>query len=345
MTMDSTHALILNTAERILRDHCDRGSIDLAASGVWPAALWQTLEAAGLPLVSVPEALGGAGGTIGNGFGLLKVAARFAAPLPLAETFLAGQLLAMAGAAAPSGPLTVIPGDIDEVIRFDGTALVGRASWVPWAAQASALVVATADGVALVDPARTTIIPGQSMAGEPRDTVIFDGTACAFHPIGDVRGRLFQLGALTRAVMMAGALEAVLAMTVQYVKDRKQFGQALARFQAVQQSLAVMAGQATAAASAAGMAVSAIANGDGAIEIAVAKARAGEAAGIASELAHQAHGAIGFTREYALHQYTRRLWCWRDEFGGEPYWQAELGRHVATAGKARLWEFTTRSAG
>ena len=43
----------------------------------------------------------------------------------------------------------------------------------------------------------------------------------------------------------------------------------------------------------------------------------GEAAGIGAAIAHQMHGAIGFTQEHQLHYLTRRLWSWRDEFGNE----------------------------
>ena len=71
--------------------------------------------------------------------------------------------------------------------------------------------------------------------------------------------------------------------------------------------------------------------------IAVAKSRAGEAAGIGAAIAHQIHGAIGFTYEHSLHFLTRRLWAWRDEYGGEAEWNLLLGRHLAAAGADRLW--------
>jgi acyl-CoA dehydrogenase len=77
--------------------------------------------------------------------------------------------------------------------------------------------------------------------------------------------------------------------------------------------------------------------------IAVAKARAGEAAGKGSAIAHQAFGAMGFTREHQLQYATRRLWAWRDEFGGEAYWQAELGRAMAAKGAGGLWATLTES--
>ena len=75
-----------------------------------------------------------------------------------------------------------------------------------------------------------------------------------------------------------------------------------------------------------------------------AKARAGEAASIAAGLAHQAHGAIGFTREYELHYATRRLWSWRDEFGNEAEWNRVVGRAALAAGADGLWPALTAAA-
>ena len=138
---------------------------------------------------------------------------------------------------------------------------------------------------------------------------------------------------------MAGALDATLAMTLEYAGDRVQFGRPLAKFQAVQQQLSVLAGQVAAAGRAADWAVAAVEAGQGDEAIAVAKARSGEAAGIAAEICHQLHGAIGFTREYALQHLSRRLWAWRDEFGPEVVWQRELGRLAAKSGPEGLWPF------
>ena len=69
--------------------------------------------------------------------------------------------------------------------------------------------------------------------------------------------------------------------------------------------------------------------------VAVAKARAGEAAGKVAEVCHQVHGAMGFTQEHPLHFATRRLWSWRDEFGHESFWQERIGRLVCSRGGER----------
>ncbi|WP_344252620.1 acyl-CoA dehydrogenase family protein [Pseudonocardia hydrocarbonoxydans] len=77
--------------------------------------------------------------------------------------------------------------------------------------------------------------------------------------------------------------------------------------------------------------------------MAAAKARAGEAAGEVARIAHQVHGAIGFTREHDLRLLTTRLWAWRDEDGSDAHWQAELGATVLAAGPEALWPMVTGS--
>jgi acyl-CoA dehydrogenase len=64
---------------------------------------------------------------------------------------------------------------------------------------------------------------------------------------------------------------------------------------------------------------------------------AGQAATVAAAASHQAHGAMGMTREYELGQLTRRLWSWRDEYGSERYWSRTLGRQLIDAGADGLW--------
>ena len=140
---------------------------------------------------------------------------------------------------------------------------------------------------------------------------------------------------------MAGGLEYLLAQTVRYVSERKQFDRPIASFQAIQHNLALLADHTAAAGIAAMSAFRAADRGDASFEIAAAKVRTGEAAGLGAGIAHQCHGAIGFTYEHSLHFVTRRLWSWRAEFGAESHWAAELGRHVAARGADRLWSDLT----
>ncbi len=110
----------------------------------------------------------------------------------------------------------------------------------------------------------------------------------------------------------------------------------------MQHSLARLAGKAAAATAAAGSAADALAHArafDDAIflEVASTKIRAAEAAQEGAAIAHQIHGAIGFTREHILHRFTLRLLAWRDDFGNESHWAAELGNRVAARGAEEFW--------
>jgi alkylation response protein AidB-like acyl-CoA dehydrogenase len=146
---------------------------------------------------------------------------------------------------------------------------------------------------------------------------------------------------------MAGALEHILDQSVQWSLDRVQFGRPIAKFQAVQHNLATLAGEVAAAGAAADTAAEAIAEEGAASEralrdVAVAKVRVGEAAGNGAAIAHQVHGAMGFTYEHSLHHSTRRLWAWREEFGNETLWAERLGRMIAERGADALWPFITQ---
>lgn len=157
------------------------------------------------------------------------------------------------------------------------------------------------------------------------------------------------LRAAATVSLMAGAMGQALALSIEHVNMRQQFGRPLGKFQAVQQSLAVMACEvaavdAAAAAMAARLDATAFDVDAAGFEIAAAKLRANRAVGIVTAVAHQVHGAIGFTREYDLHRMTIPLMRWRGEHGNDAYWAQRLGRHVAALGGRGLWETMTARA-
>jgi acyl-CoA dehydrogenase len=204
---------------------------------------------------------------------------------------------------------------------------------VPWARDAESIVV---PGVGCFAREAVEIKPGHNLAGEPRDRVRFDADAggAAFDAPADV---LALRSALARTAVMAHALDAVAEMTIAYAREREQFGRPIARFQAVQEHLVTVAQQAALTSAAYELA----ARREGAFEIAAAKLVANRAATIATRAAHQVHGARGTTREYPLHELTRRLWAWRSEDGDERYWSTRLGAAVARAGAERLYPAIT----
>ncbi|MGD0104209.1 MAG: acyl-CoA dehydrogenase family protein [Rhodopila sp.] len=340
-TTDNVGDMLRETADRLFQAHCDTATQRAADQGTWPAALWSAIAEAGLPRALVPEEAGGFGVPVSDALSLLKVAGAHAVPLPLAETMLASWLLAGAGLRIPDGPLTAGPVRDGESVTLTpvdgGWRLSGTISRVPWARNADHLVILANARVALVGRESWSIETGENVAREPRDTVRVNGTAIAVGPTKATPSDLIAVGAAMRTQQIAGALTRLMEITTQYAQDRVQFGRPIGKFQAVQQNLAVMAGQTAAAVAAADLAAEAVADGIKILPIAAGKARAGEAAGIAAGIAHQVHGAIGFTFEHNLHFLTRRLWSWRDEFGQDTAWNRLLGRHMALAGADNLW--------
>ena len=348
--MSESGNIVADTATRIFADLADPQTVNAAKDAAWKLPLWRALEDAGLPLAWVPDELGGAGASLADGFEILQVAGRFAVPVPLGETLLAGWLLARAGLKAPPGAMTVAPVRPKETIALtaDGT-LRGRARGVPFAREAQHIaVLATRGGsptVALVAAKDCRISEGRTLAGDASNEVTFDGvrpleTGPAPHDLD--AAVLMLMGATVRSVEMAGALEAVLSHTVRYASERVAFERPIAKFQAVQHNLARLAGEVAAAVAAAGSAADAIAQAqaidDGVfLEAAAAKIRCAEAAQEGVAIAHQVHGAIGFTKEHILHRFTLRLLSWRDDFGNESHWAVALGNLVAARGADDLW--------
>jgi len=339
MTDTSTSDLLRETATRLFQDLCDPATLRAAEDGTWPVALWRAIENAGLPRALAPEAAGGHGVSFPDAMVIVHAAGRFALPLPLPETMLAGWLLARAGLPIPDGPMTVAFGpDVTLNQNERGCFPRGLAARVPWAREHTTIIAMDDSGrVAIVPREACSIGPGENVAREPRDAVNLGGQT---DQTGDAhldRQQLRAVGAALRSQQIAGALERVTELTTQYAMDRTQFGRPIGKFQAVQQNLAVLAGQAAAAGAAAGMAAEAVDETIRLLPIAAAKARCGEAAGLGASIAHQVHGAIGFTQEHVLHFLTKRLWSWRDEFGNESVWNQFTGRHMAKTGPNRYW--------
>jgi alkylation response protein AidB-like acyl-CoA dehydrogenase len=306
-------------------------------------ALWVTLEDLGWPWVGIDEQLGGSGGALADLVDLARATGRHAIGAPFAETAFAEALAAAAGRPIAGGPLTVVTA---ADLSFDGTALHGSAHRVPWARAATRLLVtaSTPDRatVLLEVPAGAAglqITPGANLAGEPRDTIHFSAVTAGVQIGTAPSADLLSLGALLRAAQTVGAAQAALTHTVAHVAARHQFGRPLAAFQAVGSLLAGMAGQLALARAAldVGSDTATVAED----RTAVAAAVAGAAATSIAMAAHQLHGAMGVTREHPLHLSTRRLWSWRDEFGGHRHWSARLGALLAGRHEDDIWNWVT----
>ena len=350
--MNEIRAMLIDSATRLFSEQVDAKILDAAKEDGWSAKLWEIVEEAQLPYVSVAEETGGAGGSLSDLAAVVRIAGRHAAPVPLAETALAAWLLSESNLKIPAGPLTLAPLHGEKITaRKNGAqwTLSGTAKRVPFARIAGHLVVLAAssegDIVACIDASKCKVTPGRNLAFEPRDDVVFDNVeAVAAAKAGTAisLAAIRERGALMRSLQMAGALERALELAARYAGERVQFGRKIGQFQAIQQELARCAGEVAAAVAAALSAAGAVErNQNAAFAVASAKIRTAQAAQEGAMIAHQVHGAIGVTDEYALHHATLRLFSWREEFGNEAAWSIELGRVLCGAGADKLWPTLT----
>ena len=318
--------MLTDAAERIFRDQCDKATLDAAEGGQFPAKLWALLCENGFQLMAQPDS----GAELADLFAVLRVAGRYAAPLPLAEALLANRWLGEAGG----------DGKADALNTVGLVAEKGSSRWlgVPWG-RAARRIVGVADDGGVFAGTPVAVTEAVNLAGEPRDQVEVQDVQPL--PCAEPAPALL---ALARAAQSAGALERVLELGIGYAQEREQFGRPIARFQAVQHMLAMAAAEVAAAGRATDAAVAAIGGERFVFEVAAAKSRVGEAVGLVAEAVHQVHGAMGFTYEHQLHHFTRRLWAWRDECGDEAHWQALLGRRLCALGADQVWDFLATSS-
>ena len=347
--MSTVDALITETADRLFSRLCTHEAIQVAEADGEAPEIWSAFAETGFPWISIPESAGGSGGTLLDALEVLRLVGYHAAPIPAAETgMLGGWLLASGGLPLPEGIVTVAPGHRHdstslERLSADTGSFSGTVSMVPWGRSAERLVMLTGDQIVSVAVEHAVIEEQSSLAGEPRDTLTFSSAPAqiASVPHGVDAHTLRLRGALSRVALMGGAIEKMSQLTVSYADERKQFGQAISRFQAVQQHLVWAAQDAALARSVAEVAGLAASRGPAEFEIGSAKLNANQAATRATKACHQAHGAMGMTQEYPLHHYSRRLWSWRSEYGGTQEWSRAVGRAVASRGAEGLYPLIT----
>jgi alkylation response protein AidB-like acyl-CoA dehydrogenase len=210
--------------------------------------------------------------------------------------------------------------------KGDGYVISGTKLFVPNASEADYLIVAARTG-ASDDPEKGItlfIVPSsaqgidqtllKTVASDRQSEVVFENVSV---PSSTVLGKvdegwpvvqkILQYGAAGKCAEMIGGAEAVLEMTVDYVKQRQQFGRPIGSFQAIQHHCANMATDVETSKYIAYQAAWKLSERlDASTEVATAKAWVSDAYKRVCALAHQCHGAIGFTKEHNLQLYTRR---------------------------------------
>lgn len=290
---------------------------------------WQQLADLGVLGALVREADGGFGG---DGFDISVVfeeLGRALCPEPLLGNLMAMRLLAQAEAQdliteiiSGQTQATVAiyePGAPDNLNDLATTAtrqgetwqVSGQKSTVYGGPSADRVLVAAnhTDGLGIFSVNPTSMHANASIdGGGIADMTFANAEADCLLPDGKAAlEAALDAGRLALCAEAVGAADIVLEMTVDYLKQRSQFGTPIATFQALQHRIVDMAAEIEQARSITTLAASKLDAPDRMRYLAMAKNLVGRVATLVGEEATQLHGGIGMTWEYAGAHYTKRL--------------------------------------
>jgi alkylation response protein AidB-like acyl-CoA dehydrogenase len=262
--------------------------------------VWERLSDLGVTALAVPESFDGLGAHPVDLVVACERLGRWCVPGPVTESIAVAPILLASdvrSAALASGELI---------------ATVAMPPLVPWAvdADAAGLVLLAGDGVV------TDAVAGHAHESVDPARRLFTVTADGPSQPAEV-ARAFEFGALATAAQLIGAGQAMLDMTVEYAKQRSQFGRLIGSYQAIKHKLAdVHIAVELARPLVFG---AALALGDSSAEtardVSAAKAAASDAALLSARAALQTHGAIGYTTEHDLSQWLLRVQALRSAWG------------------------------
>lgn len=299
-------------------------------AGTYAADVWKKAESLDLPWIGIDEERGGAGGSLADLVTLVAEAARRATPAPFVEHHLAAWLVAQAGLDRIEGLLTVA--GLTETVEVSGDRLTATLREVAFAGDASAVVVLAksdgADVVAVLRPADAALEPHTDIDGTPVPTVVASDAPVVVAPLSVTAEDVRRRALLLRSAVLAGLTRAMFELTQSYTAERHQFGKPVGSFQSVQLHVVTLAQAAEMSQVCVDRAAGALAIGSGEFEVLATAAVTAQNAVQGARSAHQAHGAIGMTREYALQFLTRRVQTWRQR------WQSQSDVEDAVAGWA-----------
>jgi alkylation response protein AidB-like acyl-CoA dehydrogenase len=308
-----------DAARRVLSEACTASVVRAAWSGEEDPALWRAIADLGALGVAAPERCGGLALGLLDAVLIYEEAGEVALPVPLVEM------------AAVAVPLMVE---------------AGLDTWVERVASGQARVAVGLDGDHVLDADRADIMLAE------REGAVFlvtrDAMTTTRQPSVDHARRLFTVawehgerlpvspdqvraardrGAVGTAAQLVGLSRRLLNMTVEYVSARRQFGRPVGAFQAVQHALANALVDLTFAAPLAYRAAWSLDQGspEASVHASMAKAFASDAASKVARTALQCHGAMGYSFEYDLHLWMKRVWCLSRSWGDARRHRAYIG--------------------
>jgi hypothetical protein len=276
-------------------------------------AAWDALGAMGVLGALVPEADGGLALTELDVVLLAEETGYAALPEPFVEHVLVGApLVSGEDEGVASGVVTVTAGD----------------PLAPYAAVADRAVM-LAPEAQIVRSASAEFAPETSVDGSRRLGRLV-ATSDARPLTRRELSTAFWRGTLGYSAQLVGLARRMLAMTVEYASERKQFGAPIGSFQAVKHHLADVriAIEFTAPLVYRAAYSLAVGDPDAVLHCSMAKAQSADAAELATRASLQCHGAIGYSYEYDLHLWMKRAWALSRTWGDASWHRDRVARAI-----------------
>ena len=279
-------------------------------------AAWAALAEMGVLGAGAAETHGGLGLTVLD----LVLIAEETGYAALPEPFVEHAVVAVPALADPSAAAA------GEVLV---TAALGGAPFVPYADAADAVLTEEDDALILVARAEAEVTATESVDGTRRLGWIEWERA---EQVGDAAalGAAFDRGVVGTAAQLVGLTRRMLDLTVDYVKEREQFGVPIGSFQAVKHHVADARIALEFARPLVYRAAWSMAEGepDASVHVSMAKALASDAATLTAREALQCHGAMGYSFEYDLHLFMKRAWVLAASWGDAAWHRGRVGRAI-----------------
>jgi alkylation response protein AidB-like acyl-CoA dehydrogenase len=313
---------VLRTIERVCPPKRRRELLEAGTDD--DPATWGALMDAGLGGLLIPEEYGGT--DLGLEFAALalEIVGKTATPGPYLGHLLAGWAISQSAddalkarwlpklATGEAVAAVALDGWTPDTWRLEasGGTLTGEIKLVPGAGQAAVLVVGVQGGLAIVETAAGVETAAVDGADRTRRlwTVTFSGAPAQLVAFNEIGQRLVDAGLVLMAADALGGAEQCLEMSVEYAKQREQFGVVIGQFQALKHQLANMALEVEPARALVWYAAYAwdLHLPDSTRVAAHAKAHLCDRFVSVARAAVQAHGGIGYTWEYDLQIWFRR---------------------------------------
>lgn len=317
--MSDTARLLADSVDTFLARHAEATEAELLAA----------LQSSGFAMALASEDHGGLACSWSEAAIVARLWGYHAAPLPIVEMLMAGQI-----ASAAADPDLAPSLAVASMSSGDGQTAIAAHH----AGQRFCLAAREGAVVAFPIPMESGEI-ATTIASEPYRRIPFptDGTASFSRPLPP-HSEILRRGTILTTARMLGAMDRIVEIIIEHAKLRTQFGRPLAKFQLVQTLISDAASEVDATRAALERALLFLDRAwDDDLAWYAAKGQAARAATLVAANAHQLMGAIGFTQEHVLHAYTRRLWAWRDAWLSQTGAEEALGRRACEAGGGRLW--------